>query len=141
MPESQRNDTLAQIKRDLIYIGQHASDPPSSSPRPDRKRSATWTRRFLDISGDGVNMRWYVDPQTGRVLRETYHTVGRSGPVEDETDLRRLEDRRWSYPSLRAQEQAERRGFEHVAVHHDPLNPAVDPKLFDKPAAETKKPQ
>ena len=33
-------------------------------------------------------IRWFVDPQSGRILKETYKTLSnQNGPVQGETDM------------------------------------------------------
>jgi hypothetical protein len=87
MPESQKKETLLQLKRDPIYIGQHASDPAFSFSSEGTEKIGDINAQILDVNGDGVSVRCYLDPQTGRVLRESYRTMEPSGPVPTETDL------------------------------------------------------
>jgi hypothetical protein len=87
MPESQKKETLLQLKRDPIYIGQHASDPAFSFSSEGTEKIGDINAQILDVNGGGVSVRCYLDPQTGRVLRESYRTMGPSGPVPTETDL------------------------------------------------------
>jgi zinc protease len=136
MPSEQKAETLTQIKRDLIYIGQHAADPAFIFAPSGSEKIGNVDASILDITGDGVNLRWYVDPKTGRVLREDYPSLSQSGPVQAETDL---ED--WqtidglTLPYMHKNKQngqdsstAEYKKFE--------INPTLDSRLFDKPAVE-----
>ena len=141
LPESQKDETLAQIKRDLIYVGQHAGDPGFVFAAAGSEKIGDVDAKIVEVSGDGVNLRWYVDPQTGHVLRETYQSVGRSGPVEDETDLedwKTADGLTLPYLHKNKQNGEDSSTSQYTAIQ---LNPMVDPKLFDKPAAESKKPQ
>jgi hypothetical protein len=138
MPPSQKSDILEQIKRDLIYVGQHAGDPAFSFSAGGTEKIGEVSAQILDITGDGVSMRCYVDPQSGRVLRESYRTMAQSGPVQAETDL---EDWKTSdgftLPYLRKTKQ---NGEDSSTAQYTviQINPAVDPKLFDKPVSEAK---
>jgi len=141
LPESRRDETLEQVKRDLIYIGQHADDPAFVFAAAGSEKIGDVDAKILEISGEGVNLRWSVDPQSGHVLRETYQTVGRSGPVEGETDLedwKTADGLTLPYTHKNKQNGEDSSTAQYSAIQ---LNPAVDPKLFDKPAAETQKPQ
>jgi zinc protease len=135
LPESQKNENLLQLKRDLIYIGQHASDPAFSFGASGTEKIGDINAQILDVSGDGVALRCYLDPQSGRVLRESYRTMGASGPIPTETDL---SDWKTSdgltLPYLRKTKQ---NGEDYSSAQYTAIqiNPAVDPKLFDKPAA------
>ena len=138
MPEAQKNETLLQLKRDLIYIGQHASDPAFVFAANGSEKIGDVNTQILDISGEGVNMRCYVDPQTGRVLRETYPSTGPSGPVQAETDLEDWKtDDGLTLPYVRKNKQ---NGEDSSSVQYNTIhiNPTVDPKLFDKPVSEAK---
>ena len=79
-------------------------------------------------------MRLYLDPQSGRVLRETYDTMGRTGPMKGQTDL---EDWQTSdgitLPRLRKNKQ-NGEDSSTVQVTKMEFNPTVDPKTFEKPA-------
>jgi len=138
MPDAQKSETLAQFKRDLIYIGQHARDPDFSFSAQGTEKIGGINAQILDVNGDGVSMRCYLDPQSGRVLRESYRTVGQSGPVQAETDL---EDWKTSdgltLPYLRKTKQ-NGEDFSTAQYTTIQINPTVDPKLFDKPVSEAK---
>ena len=138
MPASQRDETLAQVKRDLIYIGQHASDPEFVFAASGTEKIGEVESQIVDVSGPGVNLRWFVDPATGHVLRETYPTVGRSGPVQGETEFADWKTSDGlTLPYLRKNKQ---NGEDSSTVQFNgfQINPAVDPKLFDKPSSEAK---
>jgi zinc protease len=136
LPESRKQETLTQIKRELIYIGQHAKDPSFVFAAGDSEKIGDVDTKVLDVSGDGVNMRLYVDPQTGHVLRETYQAMGRSGPVPTETDLsdwKTSDGLTLPYLHKNKQNGEESGTVQYTAVQ---INPTLDPKLFEKPAAE-----
>lgn len=138
MPPSQRDETLAQIKRELIYVGQHVNDPAFVFAASGTEKIGNIDAQILDVDGAGVNTRWFVDPANGHVLRETYATVARSGPAQGQTDL---DDWKTSdgltIPFLRKNKQngEDSSTVQFTGFH---INPTVDPKLFDKPASEAK---
>jgi len=138
MPQAQKDDTLAQIKRELVYVGQHVNDPAFVFAASGTEKIGDVDAEILDVTGPGVNTRWFVDPATGHVLRETYAAVARSGPVQGQTDL---DDWRTTdgltLPFLRKNKQ---NGQDSSTVQFNgfQFNPTVDPKLFDKPSSEAK---
>jgi S1-C subfamily serine protease len=140
LPEGQKQETLAQIKRDLIYIGQHLNDPAFVFSALGTEKIGNVDAQILDVAGSGMTVRWYVDPASGRVLRESYPSLGRSGPVQAETDL---DDWKTSdgltLPFLHKNRQ---NGQDASTVQFTgiQINPQVDPKLFDKPSSEAKGP-
>jgi zinc protease len=133
MPSGQKTEMLTQIKRDIIYVGQHASDPAFIFAANGSEKIGSVDAQILDISGEGMTMRWFIDPQNGKILRETYPTVNQSGPAQGETEL---ED--WqttdgvTLPRLRKNKQ-NGEASSTVEITKTEFNPAVDAKVFDKP--------
>jgi len=134
MPSAQKTEMLTQIKRDLIYVGQHVSDPAFIFAAGGSEKIGSVDAQILDISGEGMTMRWFIDPQNGRILRETYPTMSQSGPVQGQTDL---ED--WqttdgvTLPHLRKNKQ-NGEDSSTVQVIKTEFNPTVDAKVFEKPS-------
>jgi zinc protease len=137
MPAAQKSEMLQQIKRDLIYIGQHVSDPAYVFAVSGSEKIGAVDTQILDINGDGISMRWFVDPQTGHILREIYPTIAQSGPVQGQTDL---DDWQTSdgitLPRVRKNKQ-NGEDSSSVQVNKMEFNPSVDAKLFEKPAEKS----
>ena len=133
-PESRRTETLEQIKRDPIFIASHSKDPNVFFRAAGTQKVGEVEARIVDVNAAGAAIRWFIDPQTGYILKETYRTIGQRGPVQGETDL---DD--WkplsglTLPMLRHNKQdgQDSSTAEYTALE---FNPAVDAKLFDKPA-------
>jgi zinc protease len=135
LPDSRKEESLAQIKRDLVYIGQHVDDPAFVFAAAGSEKIGGVDAKILEVSGSGVNMRLYVDPQTGHVLREDYQAMGRSGPVQTETDFsdwKTSDGLTVAYLHKSKQGGQDSGSVQYIAVR---LNPPLDPKLFEKPAA------
>jgi hypothetical protein len=135
MPAAQKNETLQQIHRDLIYIGQHLDDPKFVFAAAGSEKIGEVTTKIVDVSDGDMAIRWFVDPQSGHVVREQYEATGPSGPFHGETDL---SDWKTSDGiTLPAVHRNKQNGKESSIVEHTKVefNPAVDPKLFEKPAA------
>jgi hypothetical protein len=135
LPASRKSENLEQIHRDAIYIAQHLNDPAFSftSAGPDKTAGAETT--VVDVSGPGVAMRWFVDPQTGKIMRETYKAVGPTGPFDGETAFSEWKDvDGLNLPFHRANKQ---NGKDSSSVQYTSfqINPAVDLKMFEKPAS------
>jgi len=134
LPPSQKTETMAQLHRDLIYIAQHADDPAFSFSAAGREKSGDVDTTIVDVSGPGVSMRWFVDPQTGKIVRETYKTMDRSGPVEGETafsDWKQVEGLNLPFHRDNKQGGQNSSTVQFTSIQ---LNPTVDPKIFEKPA-------
>jgi hypothetical protein len=138
MPAAQKAETMEQIKRDLVYLGQHLNDPAFSFAATGKEKVGDIEASIVDVSGNGTAMRWYVDPESGRVLRETYSAVGSSGPFKGETDLddwKTSDGLTLPYSHKNKQDGQDSSTVQFSAIE---TNPTVDPKLFEKPASEAK---
>src|SRR5262249_47625064 len=130
----QKAETLEQIKRDPIFIASHTKDPDVFFRAAGSEKVGEIDARIVDVNAAGAVLRWWVDPQSGHILKETYQTVGRSGPVQGETAMEN-----WKtfdglpLPMLRKNKQngQDSSTAEYTSIE---LNPTVDPKLFEKPA-------
>ena len=131
-PEERKKETLEQIKRDPIFIAAHSKDPNVFFRAAGTEKVGDIDARIVDVNAAGAAIRWFVDPQTGHILKETYRTIGQSGPVQGETDL---DD--WkpvsglNLPMLRHNKQ---NGQDSSTAQYTALefNPSSRPKLFRK---------
>jgi hypothetical protein len=135
LPASQKTETEAQIKRDLIYIGQHLNDPAFTFWAGATEKIGDTETRTLDVSGDGITMRWFVDPKTGRVLRETYQAIGPSGPYQGQTDLSDWKTVDGVTVALLHSNKVDGKDSSVAQFKVVQFNPQVDPKIFERPAA------
>ena len=134
LPPSQKTETVAQLHRDLIYVAQHVNDPAFSFAASGSEKSGDIETQVVDVSGPGLEMRWFVDPGTGRILRESYKTLGRSGPVDAETtfsDWKSVDGLTLPFHRDNKQEGQNSSTVQFTSIQ---LNPSVDAKIFDKPS-------
>ncbi len=141
MPPEQTNEMLAQMHHDLVYVAQHTDDPAFTFTAAGTEKIGDVNAAILDIGGPIPWVRWFVDPETGYILREKYKSLGQSGPFDGETNLtdwRTVDGLTMPYKHENKQDGQETSIAEFKKIE---LNPAVDPKLFTKPAeAPTEKP-
>ena len=138
MPPAQKNEMLAQLHHDLIYVAQHADDAAFTFSAAGTEKIGDMDAAILDIGGAVPWLRWYIDPKTGYVLREKYKGVAQSGPFDGETNLsdwRSADGITLPYKHQNKQngEQTSTAELKKIEV-----NPAVDPKIFAKPAEDAK---
>ena len=133
MPAVMKDETVKTLKRHLIYVAQHASDPKFIFVANGTEKIGNMEASILEINADGAEARWYVDPQSGRVLRTTFQGMGMSGP-----SLRGTDNLEWqtvdgiSLPSKQAiSENGQESGSS--TVKELVINPTVNPKLFERP--------
>jgi len=134
MPPAQKTEMLSQLQHDLVYIAQHADDPSFTFTAAGTEKIGDVDAAVLDIDGAIPWVRWYIDPQTGYVLREKYKGVGQSGPFEGETNL--ADWRSADGLTMPYHHQNKQNGQEtsNAELKKFELNPQLDPKLFAKPA-------
>ncbi len=134
MPASQKSETLDQIKRDPIFILSRMNSPDVFFHAGGTEKVGDVQTRIVDVNAAGTPIRWYVDPATGHIVKETYRTLSRSGPVQGETYMEN-----WTamagltLPALRKNKQ-NGEDSSSSEYHSIELNPTVDTKIFDKPA-------
>jgi hypothetical protein len=136
MPSSRRNETLAQLRRDLVNIAQHVDDPAYTFTKTGTDKAGEKVVDVVDVSGPGVRFEWFVDPETGRVVRTTYKSMSQSGMVDSETDFSdwRPVEGGLSLPFHRDNKQ-EGKDSSSAQFTSFQINPPIDPKIFEKPAA------
>ncbi len=132
-PASQKTETLEQIKRDPIFIAAHFKDADMFFTANGTEKVGDVEARIVDVSAAGAVLRWFVDPNSGHILKETYMTLSQGAPVQGETDMEN-----WktigglTLPLIRRNKQngQDSSTAEITALE---VNPTVDPKLFEKP--------
>src|SRR5215470_4209562 len=134
IPPSQSKESLDQIKRDMTFIAQHTDDPKFTFTANGSEKIGDVETKILDINADGTPTRWYIDPKTGRILREKYAAMGRSGPFQSESDF--SDWKSFDGVTLPAKQVSKQDGKETSTQTFTEIqmNPEVDPKIFEKPA-------
>jgi zinc protease len=134
MPPEQKADTLAQLHHELVYIAQHADDPAFTFNANGTEKIGDIDAAIVDVGGAIPWVRWFVDPKTGHILREQYKAMGRSGPVDGQTDLsdwRTADGLTMPYEHKNKQDGQDIGTAEYKKID---LNPQLDARLFAKPS-------
>lgn len=140
LPASRKEDALDSVRREPLFIAQHGDDPKFTFAVGGSEKIGDVEARILDVSGDGAEVRWFVDPQTGRILRSSARTLGMGGPAEEVTDYSDYQTVDGvSVPFKEKVNQGGQEGSSEIKEFH--LNAAVDPKLFEAPAKPSDSPQ
>jgi zinc protease len=133
-PASQKAESLEQIKRDPIFIASHANDPSVFFRANGTEKVGDIDARIVDVNSAGVAIRWFIDPQTGHILKETYRTLSQGQPAQGETvmeDWKPVNGLNVPFVRKNKQNGQDSSKSEYTSLE---FNPAVDPKLFEKPA-------
>ncbi len=137
MPAEQKAESLEQIKRDPIFIASHWKDPDVFFNASGTEKVGDVEARIVDVNAGGAAIRWFVDPSSGRILKETYQTLGQSGPVQGETDMEDWKTVDGLTLPLRRKNKQNGQDTSSSEYKKIEINPTVDPKLFDKPPEKT----
>jgi hypothetical protein len=136
VPASQRDEALMELKRDPFFVAQHADDPKFAFSAGASEKIGEVEATILDVNADGAEVRWFVDPQSGRILRAAYKSVGPAGPGEmvvEYADWKSVAGFTLPFKLTTTRGGKKEASIEFKEVE---FNPSVDPKLFEKPAAK-----
>lgn len=135
LPASQKEEQLKEIYRDPFFILQHAGDADVTFTSAGTEKVGDVDTQIIDVNSKGVEIRWYVDPASGRILRTSNRAMTPAGPATQVTtysDWRMVDG-----ISLPFQRVVTVNGEESgkATTQEIVINPKVDSKLFEKPAA------
>ncbi len=134
LPASRKEETLKGLKRDLLYVAQHAGDPKFTFAAAGSEKIGDVDAKILDISGEGAETRWYVDPQSGHVLRAIYSAMGMNGPAQQSAEYSDWKTTDGLTLPMKAKLFENGKDSGLTEVQELQVNPAIDPKMFEKPA-------
>lgn len=134
LPVSVREEMARQILRQPVLMAQRADDPKLVATLGGKEKAGAVEADVLDLAYDKVEVRWFVDPSSGRVIRSSHSGVGQQGPmtsVVDYSDFRAVDGLTLPFAQDVTQngEKAQSARTEELKV-----NAGVDPKQFEKPA-------
>jgi hypothetical protein len=134
LPGAQKEDGLKELKRDPLLVAQHAEDPKFAFAAAGSEKIGDVEAQILDVNADGTQVRWYVDPQTGHVLRTSAQAMGMGGPAERIVDYSEWKEVEGISMPFKAKITHGGTDAGSQDIKEVQINPAVDPKLFEKPA-------
>jgi outer membrane lipoprotein-sorting protein len=123
-------DYRDSAKVDPIYIAQHIGDYSCVSQGTEQIGNVTAIR--LNISGQGQEVHWSVDPINGRLLRTRHTNAASHEVVVNYSDWRLVNG---IYASFQRKGVEEGRASDVTITEYE-VNPTIDPKLFDPPATQ-----
>jgi zinc protease len=133
MPASQKDNALRELRTNPLAIAQRAEDPALHVREAGTEKIGEVEARILELSVEGSDVRWYVDPASGRILRSSASTMGMGGPAEqamDYSDWRMVDGIAFAYKRAIRRNGEDAGAIELTEVK---VNPEVDPKLFERP--------
>lgn len=133
MPASQRDDALKGLHHDVWYIAQHAADPKFSFAAQGKEKVGNVEASVLDINSGSDQLRWFVDSQTGHVLRAQFEGNGPTGPGTQVVDFSEWKTSDGVSVPFHQEVSVNGESAVSIAVSSIEFNPIVDNKIFDKP--------
>lgn len=118
------------VRSQVPFVVQHANDPGASFALAGTETVNGVVTQVLEVNFDGkLIVKWYVDPDTGRVLRAVTQS-GTQSVTRDYSDWRSVDGLvlpfRWRYLSGAPSDATEE-------VTEVQINPTLDPVWFSKP--------
>jgi zinc protease len=133
LPSSQRSTFLQGLRYELWSVAQHANDPQYSFTAQGKEKVGSIDAAVLDISGGGDQLRWFVDPESGRVLRSQFQVDSPTGPATQVVDFSEWKTVDGISLPFHSELSANGEAAATVAVSSYEFNPAVDDKIFVRP--------
>lgn len=135
LPASQSKEQLDEIARDFISVAQHADDPSYTFAAAGTAQVDGKETSVLQFSAGDQKVTWNVDPQTGHVVRASFDGMTQTGPAKVEetySDWKTTDGITLPTHSVKTANGKELMSYDLTSFT---VNPAVDPKMFEKPAA------
>ena len=134
LPDSRKKGMLEELWTDPLFVAQHADDPKFVFASGGTEKIGDIEASILDVNANGAEVRWFVDPKSGRVMRSVAERAGMGPPAEevsDYSDWRPVQGIEFPFKETRTREGKIVSSEEAEEIE---INPTVDPKLFEKPA-------
>jgi zinc protease len=137
LPASQKAEMMKELRRDEVFVAQHADDPQFTFSASGTAKVGDVEAQLLDINANGAEARWFIDPQNGRILRTSAHIVDMAGPAEQVLDFSEWKEFGGIPFATKIKITRDGQDGGSVDVEQIEINPTVDPNLFEKPAQKT----
>ncbi len=130
MPGSQRDAMRNEARTDILNVLKNADNPKYIFAITGSEKVGAVDAQVLSINADGAMAKWDVDPSTGKILRKVSQSPRGEG-VTDYTEWKTSAG--ITLPSaFTTATNGQQSGSGKLTTME--INPAIDPKLFEKPA-------
>jgi len=128
LPPSERSSEINALKRDFINVIQHAGDPNFAFAASGKEKLGEIETTIVDVNADGARTRWWIATD-GRLLQEQF-SEGPQTLTMQYSDWKDYGGLR--YPAKFVMSGDPQSEFS-MTLDQLEINPAIDPKLFEKP--------
>jgi hypothetical protein len=134
LPPTQRASMDATLKHDFINILQHINDPKYIFTATGQEKVGGAEATVVDVEADGVPTRWWIAPD-GKLLQERYSDMEQAGTTTQTMTYADWKDfSGLTYPTKYEAFNAAGQPLLSMTLTTMEVNPAVNPKLFDRTA-------
>lgn len=130
MPAPQKEAALRDLRMSAIAVAQKLDDPKLSLSASTGVRIGAVETTLMTVRIEQDEVKWYVDPATGRILRRT----AQAGPVEQTTDYSDFRTKGGMTVAFKRTLSAPAQEPATVTLIEYEVNPAADPRRFVRPA-------
>jgi zinc protease len=132
MPSGQRMSIRNESRADIIAILKNIDNPKYIFTVAGTEKVGTVDAQVLTVDADGTPVKWLVDPTSGKILRRVAQSP-RGESITDYTDWKSFDG--ITLPVAFSTTTAGQPSGSGKLTTME-INPTVDPKIFDKPAAK-----
>lgn len=130
MPGSQREAMKSESRQDFLNILRELESPAYTFTVAGTEKIGDVNTQILEIGTGSSSVKWWVDPASGKVLRRSGH--GRGGEqIIDITEWKKAGGLTLASSYTTKVNGEQQAGAKLTIIE---VNPAYDPKVFDKPA-------
>ena len=136
LPASQKENMLKEMKRNPLYVARHFEEGAYTFSEGGMEKVGDVETRVLIVTADGSDVKWFIDPASGRILRTSSTSMAMGSPAVQVTDF---SDWKVIDGVPVAMKRTMTRNGEPggtVEIKEFEINPVVDETIFVKP--ETK---
>jgi hypothetical protein len=132
MPGSQRTMMRAESRADIIGVLKNIDNPKYIFTAGGTEKAGTVDAQVLTVDADGSPVKWLVDPSSGKILRRVAQSP-RGEAVTEYTEWKTFDG--VTVPvAFTTSTNGQQSGSGKLTTME--INPPVDPKIFEKPAAK-----
>ena len=131
IPASQREQSLNEMKSDMVVVLKNLDNPKYTFTAAGTEKIGDVETRIVEINADGQQVKWYVDPSTGRVVRAVTRA---SGPIPGDMATDYTEWKKFGNLNFPVVATTTRNGekVSGITVSNIEVNPAVPADAFIK---------
>ncbi len=131
IPDSQKKGMLDSIRDSPMWLASKVDEPAFTFAIGGDAKVGEVDTKVLEINGDGIRVKWCVDPKTGQLLR-TIKSTPQGEQTVDFSDFRDVSGIKLPFKGV-IKVGGEDSGVFQIKTFE--INPQIDDAVFQKPAA------